>query len=387
MIDSSYKSILQTLVSYDTTSHRSNLEIVDFIRTYLQQYGLDVSLVHNQGRDKANVCATIGDASVPGGIGLSGHTDVVPVTGQQWSSDPFSLTERDGKFYGRGTCDMKGFLACVLSAVPELVKRDLRIPVHLLFSYDEEPGCLGVRPLISEFGGALPKPEMVIVGEPSLMGVVNSHKGVLHYETEVTGFEAHSSMPDMGVNSIVYASRLIIELEKIGQKIRAVSNNDRFNPPFSSLHIGTVQGGTALNIVPKQCRFVWEIRFLPGVDMEEALQSIEKAQKALDLEMKEKNGEAGIRTRSTLFVPSFLTADNNTGKELTNIVMHCARQNDLHAVSYATEAGLFEEGNCASVICGPGDIEQAHKPDEFVEISQLEKCMGFLDNLTNYVSR
>ncbi len=386
MIDSSYKSILQNLVAFDTTSHRSNLEIVGFIREYLAQYGIDVSLVHNEDGQKANIYATIGNKDVSG-IGLSGHTDVVPVTGQAWATDPFQLVEKDGRFYGRGTCDMKGFLACVLASVPEFVKRDLQIPIHLLFSYDEEPGCIGVRPMISEFGHSLVKPKMVIVGEPSSMRVVDSHKGVLHFETEVTGYETHSSMPDMGVNAVVYASRLIVELEKIGRLVRAESNIERFNPPFSSVHVGAVQGGTALNIVPKRCSFVWEIRVLPGVDVSLALAKFETFQNELEAEMKGIHPETSIITRSTLLVPSFVTSDNEDGKELTNIVMHCAGQNDLYAVSYGTEAGLFEEGQCASVICGPGDIEQAHKPDEFIAVSQMEKCMQFMQKLADQISR
>jgi acetylornithine deacetylase len=260
----SAKELLARLVAFDTTSHKSNLEIVRFIEDYLVQHGVACHRVPSSDGMKASLYATIGPEGVAG-VALSGHTDVVPVDGQTWSSDPFRVVERDGKIYGRGTSDMKGFLACVLAAVPAFKARRLNVPVHLAFSYDEEIGCIGVRPMIGEFGSRLQRPRMVIVGEPTSMLVVDAHKGPVRWQVDVKGRAAHSSMSHLGVNAITYAARLISELEKIEAELKTSSANARFDPPYASLQVTELSGGTASNIIPVLCRFGFEVRSTPGL--------------------------------------------------------------------------------------------------------------------------
>lgn len=376
--------ILARLVAFDTTSHKSNLDIIDFIKTYLEGYGIFSELILNDAGDKANLFATIGPKHKPG-FGLSAHTDVVPVTDQKWSTDPFQLTEKEGRLYGRGTCDMKGFLACVLAAVPYFVERNLQIPLHLLFSYDEEIGCVGVRPMIAKFGDELVKPHMVLVGEPSDMKVVTAHKGSSSYITEVIGREAHSSVLHLGVNAIVYASQLVLELRRLGSELRRNQHDPKFTPPFSSVHVGQIQGGTALNIVPRSCHFVWEIRNIPGHNPAEIYEKFEHfAHSEVLPEMKAVSQEAAIHTQPKNKVYDFQTATTQDGEALTSLVMNWTGQNATYSVSYGTEAGFFEKAGSPSIICGPGSIEQAHKPDEYVTKDQLEKCMHMLQKLADY---
>ena len=247
---SNVKELLATLVGFDTTSAKSNLALIAFVNDTLKGYDIESTLVPSPDGAKADLFATIGPAG-HGGIGLSGHSDCVPVEGQSWTSDPFTLSERDSKLYGRGTCDMKGFLACVLASVPLFKARTLKEPVHIIISYDEELGCAGVRPLVARLGHDLPRPRAIIVGEPTGMKVVNAHKRIDAYRTTVTGREAHSSLPELGVNAISAAAALIGELERLGAGIAAKQNDPRFEPPFSTVSVGTIHGGTAPNIVPK----------------------------------------------------------------------------------------------------------------------------------------
>ncbi len=256
------QELLATLVGFDTTSDKSNLALIDFVEDYLRGHGIASVRVPSPDGKKAALFATIGPEGV-GGIGLSGHSDCVPVEGQSWSSDPFTLTTRDGKLYGRGSCDMKGFIACVLASVPRLKARTLKEPVHIIVSYDEEVGCTGVRPLIARLGQDLPKPRAVIVGEPTTMAVIDAHKRIDAYRTVVTGKEAHSSLPALGVNAISVASALIGEIDRIGAEIAARENDLRFDPPYTTVSVGTIEGGTAANIVPKHCDFRWLVRSLP----------------------------------------------------------------------------------------------------------------------------
>jgi acetylornithine deacetylase len=260
------RELLDRLVAFDTTSAKTNIPLIAFVTDYLADLGIASELVPTADGLKASLYATIGPSDRPG-IGLSGHTDVVPVVGQQWASDPFQVTERDGKLYGRGTCDMKGFLACVLAMAPDFKARALKTPVHILFSYDEEVGCTGVRPMIAELGARLTRPRLVIVGEPTRMGIVDSHKGATRFRTTVTGREAHSSMTHIGVNAIHIAGMLISELSRIEADLRAGPQNPRFTPAYTTLQIGLIEGGRAQNIVPKHCAFSWEIRALPGFDV------------------------------------------------------------------------------------------------------------------------
>jgi len=375
------QEMLANLVAFDTTSRDSNLPLIEFVQSYLADFGVSSELVPNTQGDKTSLFATVGPAGT-GGIGLSGHTDVVPVDGQNWSTDPFTLSEKNGRLYGRGSADMKGFIACVLAAIPDLVRRDLRIPIHLLFSYDEEIGCIGVRPMIAQLGSRFPRPSIVIVGEPTSMNVVDAHKSINAFVTGVTGHEAHSSATHIGVNAIEIASELIAELGRIGDDMRKRTGGHRFNPPYTTVNVGTIEGGTALNIIPKRCSFKWEFRGLPGIDEKEIGNRIRSfADQALIPKMHAVSDATGIDIRQITHVPAFFSRD---GSEAVSLILKLAEKNETHTVSYGTEAGLFEKDGCPTVICGPGDIEHAHKPDEFVSISDLDACMRFLSRLADH---
>lgn len=380
------RAILEKLVGFNTVSSNSNLDLIDFIRDFLSSHNISSTLIPSTNHNKASLYATIGPKDAPG-IGLSAHTDVVPVEGQNWSTDPFQLVEKNGKLYGRGTCDMKGFLACVLASVPELAKQDLKTPVHLLFSYDEEIGCVGVRPMIEKLGQDLTKPKMIIVGEPTDMSVVNAHKGSNAFITEVTGSEAHSSVLHLGVNAIMIGSLLIAKLREIGAELSKSQYEPNFTPPFTSVHVGKIAGGTALNIVPKSCEFVWEVRNIPGHNVEDVFDKFNNfAQNDIVPDMHKVSKDTSIETTLKNTVYAFQTSNNYVGEQLTSLTMRWAGQNRSQAVSYGTEAGFFEKADIPSIICGPGSIEQAHKPDEYVSLEQLEKCMKFLNEVTAYVS-
>lgn len=377
------QELLATLVGFDTTSDKSNLALIDFVEDYLRGEGIASVRVPSPDGKKAALFATIGPAG-QGGIGLSGHSDCVPVECQSWSSDPFTLTARDGKLYGRGSCDMKGFIACVLASVPRLKARALKEPVHIIVSYDEEVGCTGVRPLIARLGQDLPKPRAVIVGEPTTMAVIDAHKRIDAYRTVVTGKEAHSSLPALGVNAISVASVLVGEIDRIGAEIAARENDPRFDPPYTTVSVGTIEGGTAANIVPKHCEFRWLVRSLP----EEAPDAIARrlaayAEKTLLPKMRQVTEEAAIETELEGSVPAFKAGP---GSEAVALALSLTGANATQAVSYATEAGLFEQAGLPAVICGPGDIAQAHAADEFVTIAQLDACMTFLKDLADRLS-
>ena len=375
--------LLARLVAFDTTSHKSNLEIVAFIEDYLLQHGVASARVTAPDGLKASLYATIGPAD-SGGVALSGHTDVVPVDGQTWSSDPFTLRSEAGRHYARGACDMKGYLACMLAAVPDFKKRKLKTPINLAFSYDEEIGCLGVRPMIAEFGKTLPKPRLVIVGEPTNMQVVDAHKGPVRWQVEVTGRAAHSSMSHLGVNAITYAARMITELERTEADLKVTSRNDRFNPPFATLQVTKLEGGTANNIIPIFCRFGFEVRALPGVDIDAIEQRIRTFAETNCLpEMLRVADEAAISILRANTVPPFAAEPDS---DATSLALKLTGQNGTHTVSYATEAGLFQHAGSASIVCGPGDIAQAHTPDEWIADSEINKCMGFMARLADWAS-
>ena len=375
--------LLARLVAFDTTSHKSNLEIVAFIEDYLLQHGVASARVVAGDGLKASLYATIGPAD-GGGVALSGHTDVVPVEGQTWSSDPFTLRSEAGRHYARGACDMKGYLACMLAAVPDFKKRKLKTPIHLAFSYDEEIGCLGVRPMIAEFGKTLPKPRLVIVGEPTNMQVVDAHKGPVRWQVEVTGRAAHSSMSHLGVNAITYAARMITELERMETDLKVTSRNDRFNPPFATLQVTKLEGGTANNIIPIFCRFGFEVRALPGVDIDAIEQRIRTFAETNCLpEMLRVADEAAISIVRANTVPPFAAEPDS---DATSLALKLTGQNGTHTVSYATEAGLFQHAGSASIVCGPGDIAQAHTPDEWIADSEINKCMAFMTRLADWAS-
>lgn len=374
--------LLRALVAFDTTSAKSNLALIAFVENYLKGHGIAATRVSSPDGAKADLFATIGPKG-DSGIGLSGHSDCVPVEGQRWTSDPFILTERGSKLYGRGSCDMKGFIACALAAVPSFKARALKEPIHIIVSYDEEVGCTGVRPLIARLGKDLPKPRAVIVGEPTGMAVIDAHKRIDAYRTHVTGREAHSSMPELGVNAIAAAAALIGELDRIGGEIAKREKDKRFEPPYSTVCVGTIEGGTAHNIVPKTCAFQWQVRSLPSVEPGEVPRGLAAFAETLLPKMRQVTKEAAIDTEGEGSVPAFVAAG---GSEAVALALALTGADHTEAVSYTTEAGLFEEASVPAVICGPGNIAQAHAADEYVTIAQLEACLAFLDGLAARLS-
>ena len=375
--------LLAKLISFDTTSRYSNIPLIEFIENYLAGFGVDSLRVDYEQDSKTNLYATIGP-DVAGGIVLSGHTDVVPVDGQDWTSDPFTMREQDGLLFGRGTADMKGFIAVALAMVPDFLAADLKVPIHFSFSCDEEVGCNGVRPLINHIRDELPLPGAVIVGEPSEMQVINAHKGSCSFVTEVNGHEAHSSCTHLGVNAIMYAGRVINELYGIAEDLKRQGDaSGRFDPPHSTLSIGLVEGGTAKNIIPKTCTIDWETRLLPDADREAVPDRVDAFCEDLRMEMREVSADAGIATECTNWVPGLVP---EPGSPAETLALHCAAANGVETVSYGTEAGLFQEAGIPAIICGPGSIEQAHKPDEFIAVSELDLCETFMHRLKEHCS-
>jgi acetylornithine deacetylase len=379
--DPSTVELLTRLVAFDTTSRNSNLQLIDFVEEYLDERGIASLRVDYEAGSKTNLYATIGPEKA-GGIVLSGHTDVVPVDGQNWKSDPFTVRERDGALYGRGTADMKGFLAVALASVEEFSKVKLKRPIHLAFSCDEEVGCRGVRPLIKHMSAHLPRPQAVIVGEPTLMRVVNAHKSTLSFETEVSGHEAHSASAHQGVNAIMVAGELMHELSQIAQELKQRGDPTLgFDPPYTTVHVGLINGGTAKNIVPKRCGFMWETRLLPADDPDEVPHRLKAFSESLLPAMKQISEDCGIATRLSNVVPALKPEASSPAETLA---LHLVKENETGAVSYATEAGLFQEAGIPAIICGPGSIEQAHKPDEYVAASELAACEEFMRRLARY---
>jgi acetylornithine deacetylase len=382
----SSKVILSELIFFDTTSSKSNMNLINYVEDYLLSFGIKSQIIKDPHEEKANLHAIIGPEDISG-IMLSGHTDVVPVKGQNWSTDPFQMTEKDGKIYGRGSCDMKGFIACVLAKVPEFVNADLKEPIHLAFSYDEETGCTGVHSLVDVVRDLTVKPRACIVGEPTSMKVVNSHKGIRHLLTKVYGHENHSST-DRGVNAISYAAEIIGFIDNMQEEMRSrPALVEGFDPPYATVHAGRIQGGVAANITPNYCEIEWDYRPIPGTDEDEVFNRYEEFINEIILpKMRMKSEKFGdIKTDYLAKVPCLFP---ETGSEAEVLVKHLAEQNSTHVVSYGTEAGIFhQKGGVPAVVCGPGNILQAHKADEYVEISELEACDKFLDRLLDIVKK
>ena len=375
------RDMLARLVAFDTTSREANIPLIEFVEAYLEGWGIkSLRVDYEQGR-KTNLYVTIGP-DIAGGVVLSGHTDVVPVDGQKWSSNPFELVERDKKLYGRGTCDMKGFIATALALVPEFKAARLKAPIHLALSCDEEVGCVGVRPLVAYMKEHLPRPKAVIVGEPTSMKVVNAHKGAHTFSTEVLGHEAHSCNTHLGVNSILVAGELLTEVSRLAADMRDRGDpSGRFNPPYTTVHVGLIEGGTAKNIVPRRCAFRWETRLLPGSDPEEIPERFNRFARSLEPRMKAVAQDTGITTERTNAVPGLRPEDDSPAEHLA---MHLAEANGSAAVSYCTEAGFFQEIGIPTIVCGPGSIDDAHKPDEYIAVSEMEKCAAFMRRLVRH---
>lgn len=371
--------MIARLIGFDTTSRNSNLELIGFVRDYLADLRVDSHLVPDDGGDKANLYATLGPRDRPG-ICLSGHTDVVPVDDQHWHSDPFRASRRDGRLYGRGAADMKSFVGVCLALAPEMLERDLARPIHFAFTYDEEVGCVGVRPLIAWLERQRIRPRACVVGEPTGMRPVRAHKGKRGVRCRVRGVSCHSAVPHQGVNAVESAAELIAYLKSMARRFREHGPYEAgYEPPYTSVHTGTVHGGTALNIVPEHCVFEFEFRHLPSQDPEALIDEVRRyAEETLLPEMRGVSDEAGFTWEP---LSEFAGLETGTDAEVVRLVTALTGDEEAGKVSFGTEAGLYQRARMPSVVCGPGSIEQAHKPDEYIELEQIGRCEAFVRRL------
>jgi acetylornithine deacetylase len=374
-------SLLRDLVGFDTTSRNSNLPIIEYIADYLSNLNIPTRIIPSEDGAKANLLATIGP-DIGGGIVLSGHSDVVPVDGQDWSTDPFDMAETDGRLFGRGTADMKGFIACSLSMARDFAEMELRRPIHLAFSYDEEVGCLGVGRMIHTIKSELPHPAAVIVGEPTNMQIANAHKGICVMSTTIRGREAHSSRPQVGVNAIEAAGSLVSYLYWLCDELARTERDDRFEPPFTTFNVGRISGGDVVNIIARECQLNWEFRPIPGANPDAISARIEDwVETELLPRMRRTDPDCFVDSVRDVMVPPF-DAPNSAAEA---IARSASGQNSAGAVAFVTEASLFSGAGIPAVICGPGDIAQAHQPDEFIAVDQLSACLEFLGALAKEV--
>lgn len=376
----SARDILDRLVGFPTISRDSNLALVDWVEDYLSGFGVTARRVWNDDRTKAAIYANVGP-EVDGGVLLSGHTDVVPVDGQAWSVDPFAVTEKDGKLYGRGTCDMKGFDAIALAAVPLALEAGLKRPLQIALSYDEEVGCTGAPPMIDDLWGHLPRAAAAIIGEPSMMRVVTGHKGGAGFHVHVHGFEVHSSIMHQGVNAIMFGARLIEWANRMNAENRAKAPTALaalFEPPWTTLHVGEISGGTAHNITAKDCRFGVDFRVVPGERLEDWIAAMQAEVARIEAEMRAIRPETRIAADQYFEIPGLRPESDGRAEELARAL---TGDNGRHVVSYGTEAGQFQERGFSAVVCGPGDIAQAHQPDEYITVAQFEAGRQFVERV------
>ena len=380
----SSRQMLERLIGFPTVSRDSNLDLIVFMRDYLAQHGVKAELFYNAERNKASLFATIGPTDKPG-VAVSGHTDVVPVDRQAWTVDPFKLLERDGRLYGRGTADMKGFIACALAAVPHFTRAALKQPLHLAFSYDEEIGCLGVRPMLAELAKRTIKPGLCLIGEPTELKPVLGHKGKLAMRCCVKGAACHSAYAPYGVNAIEYAARMIGKLGDIGAQLAKPELHDaRFDPPFSTVQTGVIKGGRALNIVPAECEFDFEVRALPDYDAREVVNELQGfASSELLPKMQAVKPDTGIEFKELSAYPGLVTPRDSDAAKLLGWL---SGSTDFGTVAYGTEGGLYMQSGIPSIVCGPGSMDQGHKPDEFVTVAQLDGCDAMLRRLAQHLS-
>ena len=377
------RMLLDRLVGFPTVSRDSNLELIDFVADYLGGYGITSTIVPNEDGTKAALYAHVGP-DIEGGVVLSGHTDVVPVDGQAWDTDPFVVTEKDGRLYGRGTCDMKGFDALALSAVPLALERGIKRPLQIALSYDEEVGCTGAPPMIDHMvSHGMPRADTVIVGEPSMMKIVTSHKGSIGYDMHFRGFEVHSSLAPKGVSAIMMAAKLIDWANDVNAKTAAKTPSAmdaEFDPPYTTLHVGQIKGGTAHNITAKDCHFGFDFRIVPGDDIAAWQARFHAKLAEIEAEMKAIRPEAFIKAEQTFRVPGLVPEIDGSAEQLAR---QLTGENARHVVSYGTEAGQFQERGSSAVICGPGDIGQAHQPNEFITVDQFKQGEAFIARLVD----
>jgi len=376
--------MIERLVGFPTVSSDSNLNLIEFVRDYLAGHGIESRLTYDDDKRKANLFATIGPDRA-GGVVLSGHTDVVPVAGQPWESDPFTLSRRGDKLYGRGTSDMKSFIAIALATVPTFLKAGLRRPIHLALSYDEELGCFGVPRMLRDIAANLPLPAMAIIGEPTSMQLANRHKGDLVFRTVLTGRDSHSSAPHRGLNAILSAAELLTFLSRLSEELREQGpHDDSFDPPYTTFNVGQIDGGTAFNIVARRCEIIWEFRPLPGVAPETVIARVRGfAEGELLVGMRRVAEEAAIETTTLCDLPPLMPEADSPAEALIRALTGV---NEAIGVAFGTEAGHFQQTGIPAVVFGPGSIQQAHKPNEFIEIAQVEACIGFMQKLSAWAA-
>jgi len=375
------EEILARLVAFDTTSTKSNLQLIDFVRNLLDDHAIESQLVHNDDHSCANLYATIGPDD-RGGVMLSGHTDVVPTSGQDWHSDPYQLRTEDKLLFGRGSCDMKGFIACVLAGLPHIAAERLQTPIHLAFSYDEEIGCIGARKLVDSMAGFEVRPRLGLIGEPTNMSMVLGHKGKVSFRVTVSGLSCHSAYISNGVNAVEYAAELITFIRSMNTRAQQNLTDPSYTVPHTTFHVGNINGGTALNIVPRQCEFEFEIRNLPQEDLDSLVHEIRHyANDVLLVDMQSRYPQSEIRFTETSCYPGLHTDPASAVIAYTRAINPIDEVGDN--VSFGTEAGLFDSIGINSLVCGPGSIDQAHKPDEFVSREQMQYCDQMIENFVH----
>jgi acetylornithine deacetylase len=368
-------AMIERLIAFQTVSRDSNLGLIEWTRDYLAGLGVQSRLTYDASGKKANLFATLGEGSKPGLI-LSGHTDVVPVDGQAWDTDPFKATVKDGLLYGRGSADMKSYIATALALAPQFLAAGMEAPLHLALSYDEEVGCIGVQGLIKDLQELGLQPAGCIVGEPTSMQPIIAHKGTHRFRCCIRGREAHSSYTTMGVNSIEYAARIIVYIRQMADRFAQLETRDYgFTVPYTTMQTGLIHGGLASNIVPKDCKFEFEARTMPGIDVEHLYQEIQNFATTLLPEMQRVEPNAAIDFEWLASAPGLSMQESDA---MVQLAAALARNKPNGAVSYGTEAGLFQRAGIPTVVCGPGSIEQAHRPNEFVALEQVAQCEAFM---------
>lgn len=379
-------ALLADLVGFDTTSRHSNLALIGYVEAKLAALGIASTRVVDATGAKANLFALLGPAE-EGGVALSGHTDVVPVDGQDWSSDPFVLTRRGERLFGRGTCDMKGFLALALAAAPMFAEPGrLKRPAILAFSYDEEVGCLGAPAMIERIAQTLPRPAAAIVGEPTSMQVVGAHKGISAWRVTVTGHEAHSSLTHLGISANMVAIGLMTRLAELAAALQAAGDpTSPFTPPHATLTVGLIEGGTAVNILARRCRFTFDLRTLPGQDPAALLAPFLAEADAADRDLRARFPETGIKVERLSATPAMAPDPDGAAERIARGL--AGDNGPLRAVAYAAEAGQFQQAGFPTILCGPGSIEQAHQPDEYVDMAQIERGAAFMLRLADLLAR
>ena len=374
-------TVIEDLIGFETVSRDSNLPLIEFVQNFLFDHGVDSRRVPSADGRKSNLIASVGP-EVPGGIVLSGHTDVVPVDGQDWSRDPFAFHRRGDRWYGRGSCDMKGFIGIALSLVPQM--QALRKPIHFALSYDEEVGCLGAPDMIEVIRNELPEPAGVIVGEPTSMAAVTAHKGIVGLRTMVRGYEAHSSQTHRGVSAVMTAARLVSHLERVAEDLTEMTPSDNgFEPHATSVHVGVIHGGTALNIISGQCEFTWDIRNIPGDDPQVLIDNFEDfCRREVLPGMRARHEACSIDTKVLARCPAF----DDSESSILSLVQSLNGKTETYKVAYGTEAGPYQGAGFPTVLCGPGSIDQAHQPDEYIEVSEVQAGERFLKTLVDELS-